>query len=124
MYNWLAEEHQKVTSDRRVEPGKHLLVAEFQKTDDDPETGSALGTLSLHIDTEQVGRAEIRTQPGFFALSGDGLSIGRDSGSPVSPDYHDAYEFRDGEIERVVIDVSGDAFVDHEKEAVAWLLRD
>jgi hypothetical protein len=33
-------------------------------------------------------------------------------------------EFTDGGIERVVIDVSGDAYGDHEKEAVAWLLRD
>lgn len=124
MYNWLAEEHQKVTSDQRVKAGKHLLAAEFQKTGDDPETGSALGTLILHIDNEEVARAEIRTQPGFFALSGDGLSVGRDSGSPVSPDYHDAYKFTDGDIERVLVDVSGDAYVDHEKEAVAWLLRD
>ena len=124
MYNWLAEEHQKVTSDRPVETGKHLLVAEFKKTGDDPVTGSALGTVTLYIDTEPVGKAEIRTQPGFFALTGDGLSVGRDSASPVSPDYAAPFEFGGGEIERVVIDVSGDAYVDQEKEAVAWLMRD
>ena len=124
MYNWLAEEHQKVTSDRPVETGKHLLVVEFKKTGDDPVTGSALGTVTLYIDTEPVGKAEIRTQPGFFALTGDGLSVGRDSASPVSPDYAAPFEFRGGEIERVVIDVSGDAYVDQEKEAVAWLMRD
>jgi arylsulfatase len=71
-----------------------------------------------------VGKAEIRTQPGFFALTGDGLSIGRDSASPISPDYAGPFEFKGGEIERVVVDVSGDAYVDHEKEAVAWLMRD
>jgi len=124
MYNWLAEEHQKVTSDRSIETGKHLFVAEFAKTGDDPATGSALGTLSLYIDTEPVGKAEIRTQPGVFALSGDGLSVGRDSASPVSPDYPPPFEFTGGEIERVVIDVSGDDYVDHEKEAIAWLMRD
>ncbi|MCH8983999.1 MAG: arylsulfatase [Acidobacteria bacterium] len=124
MYNWLAEEHQKVTSDRSIETGKHLFVAEFAKTGDDPATGSALGTLSLYIDTEPVGKAEIRTQPGVFALSGDGLSVGRDSASPVSPDYTPPFEFTGGEIERVVIDVSGDDYVDHEKEAIAWLMRD
>jgi arylsulfatase len=124
MYNWLAEEHQKVTSDRPVETGKHLFVAEFKKTGDDPATGSALGTLTLYIDTEPVGKAEIRTQPGFFALTGDGLSVGRDSASPISPDYAAPFEFKGGEIERVVVDVSGDAYVDHEKEAVAWLMRD
>ncbi|MFB3051084.1 MAG: arylsulfatase, partial [Acidimicrobiia bacterium] len=59
MYNWLAEEHQKISSDRPVETGKHLFVAEFKKTGDDPATGSALGTLTLYIDTEPVGKAEI-----------------------------------------------------------------
>jgi arylsulfatase len=63
MYNWLAEEHQQVTSDRPVEPGRHLFTAEFDKTGADPETGSALGTLTLFVDTEEVGRAP---QPGAF----------------------------------------------------------
>ena len=124
MYNWLAEEHQKVTSDGPIEAGKRLFVAEFHKTSDDPETGSALGTLTLYIDTKPVGKADIRTQPGAFGLTGDGLCVGRDSASPVSPDYKAPFDFTGGEIDRVVIDVSGDAFIDHEKEAVAWLMRD
>ena len=124
MYNWLGEKHQKVTSDREVRTGKHLLVAEFAKTGDDPATHSALGTLTLYIDTEPVGKGEIMSQPGTFALTGDGLSVGRDSASPVSPDYKAPYEFTGGTIDRVVIDVSGEHYVDHEMEVVAWLMRD
>ena len=123
-YNWLGEKHQKVTSDVEVTPGRHLLTAEFSKTSDDPDTGSAMGTLTLYIDTEPVGKSEIMTQPGNFALTGDGLCVGRDSASPVSPDYAPPYTFRGGDIERVVIDVSGDHYIDFEKEAVAWLMRD
>jgi arylsulfatase len=123
-YNWLAEEFQNVSSDRAVEPGRHLLVAEFKKTGDDPKSGSALGTLTLYIDTEPVGKMEMRTQPGNFALTGDGLCVGRDSASAVSPDYKAPFPFTGGAIDRVVIDVSGDAYVDHEKEAAAWLMRD
>ena len=89
-----------------------------------PEQVSELRSDSINIDTESVGKAEIRTQPGVFALTGDGLCVGRDSASPVSPDYVAPFEFKGGEIERVVIDVSGDAYVDHEKETVAWLMRD
>ena len=124
MYNWLGERHQKVSSDTAITTGKHLFVAEFAKTGDDPETKSALGTLTLYIDTEPVGNGEIMTQPGNFALTGDGLCVGRDSLSPVSPDYAAPYAFTGGTIDRVVVDVSGDHFVDHEKEAQAWLLRD
>jgi arylsulfatase len=64
------------------------------------------------------------TQPGFFALAGDGVCVGRDSGSPVSNDYAAPFPFAGGTIDRVVVDVSGDPYVDHDKEVLAWLARD
>ena len=64
------------------------------------------------------------TQPGFFALSGDGLSVGRDGASPVSRAYAAPFAFTGGTIDRVVVDVSGDHYVDHEKEILAYLARD
>ena len=124
VYNWLGEKIQTVTSTRDIEAGRHLFVAEFDKTGDDPDTASAIGTMTLFIDREPVGSAEIITQPGNFALTGDGLCVGRDSLSAVSPAYEPPFEFSGGTIDRVVVDVSGDDYVDHEKEAQAWLLRD
>ena len=47
----------------------------------------------------------------------------RDSGSAVA-DYQPPFPFTGGTIERVAIDVSGDHFVDHEKEVLAYLTRD
>jgi arylsulfatase len=123
-YNWLGEKHQKVTSDVEITLGKHLFVADFNKASDDPDTGSAVGTLTLYIDTEPVGTMEIMTQPGNFALTGDGLCVGRDSASPVSPDYAPPFTFGGGTIEQVTVDVSGDQYVDFEKEAIGWLSRD
>ncbi|MGB5431953.1 MAG: arylsulfatase, partial [Acidimicrobiia bacterium] len=58
------------------------------------------------------------------ALTGDGLCVGRDSLSAVSPDYESPFAFTGGTIDRVIVDVSGDDYVDHEKQAQAWLLRD
>ena len=124
VYNWLGEKIQTVTSTRSIEQGRHLFVAEFDKTGDDSDTASSIGTLTLFIDTEAVGSAEIMTQPGNFALTGDGLCVGRDSLSAVSPDYEPPFDFNGGTIDRVVVDVSGDDYIDHEKEAQAWLLRD
>jgi hypothetical protein len=46
VYNWLGERIQKLSSDAEVEPGKHVFTAEFQKTGDEEETGSAEGTLT------------------------------------------------------------------------------
>jgi arylsulfatase len=124
VYNGLGERIQKISSDVDVEPGKHVFTAEFQKTGDEEGSGSATGTLTLYIDETEVGSDEIVTQPGFFALTGDGLSIGRDSASPVSADYSSPFSFTGGEIDRVIVDVSGDHYVDHEKEVLAYLARD
>ena len=122
-YNWLGERIQKINSDRAVPLGTHVFSAEFTKTGEEPN-GSATGTLTLYIDDEPVGSGEIATQPGNFALTGDGLCVGRDSASPVSPDYAAPFPFTGGTIDRVVVDVSGDPFVDHEKEVLAYLARD
>jgi arylsulfatase A-like enzyme len=124
VYNWLGEDIQKCSSDTPVPPGKHIFTAEFKKTGEENETLSATGTLTLYIDMQQVGRSEIRTQPGFISLTGEGLCVGRDSASPVSPDYKAPFRFTGGTIDRVVVDVSGDHYVDHEKEVTAWLMRD
>ena len=124
LYNWLGEKFQKVTSEIDVVPGKHAFTVEFVKTGDDRKTMSAEGTLTLYIDTKPVGRADIMTQPGFFCPVGDGLCVGRDSASPVSPDYTAPFRFTGGVIEKVIVDVSGETYDEHEKEVAAWLMRD
>ena len=123
-YNWLGEKEQTVSSDAEVPTGSHVLTAEFQKTGDDEKTMSATGTLTLYVDTDAVGSGELMTQPGMFGLSGAGASVGRGNGSSVSSDYEGPFPFVGGTIERVVIDVSGDHYVDHEKEVLAYLARD
>jgi len=123
-YNWLGERIQTISSPDPVPPGAHVLSAEFAKTGDDPVNGSALGTLTLYVDTQPVVSDEIVTQPGTFSLVGDGICVGRDSGSAVSPDYRAPFPLTGGTIDRVVVDVSGDRYVDHDKEVLAYLARD
>jgi arylsulfatase len=124
VYNWLGERGQVIGSPAPLTEGSHVVSAEFRKTGDDPATGSAIGTLTLYVDTEAVADGEIMTQPGFFCLTGDGLSVGRDSGSPVTSDYRAPFAFTGGKIERVIVDVSGEHYVDHEKEVLAYIARD
>lgn len=124
VYNWLGVDIQKITSDVEVPTGRHIFSAEFQKTGQDPQTRSFLGTLNLYIDNKKVGEAKIKTQPGRFSIAGEGLCVGRDSASPVSPDYKPPFAFNGGTIEKVAVDVSGEPFVDHEKEVAAWIMKD
>ena len=83
------------------------------------------GTLSLYIRDQKLGEETIRTQPGKFGLGGGGLVVGRSGAEPVTNDYAgDApWPFVGGTIKRIVIDVSGEAFVDLATEARAAFAR-
>jgi hypothetical protein len=82
------------------------------------------GTLTLYVDEQQVGQGEIVTQPGYFCLTGDGISVGKDSGSAVTPEYDAPNPFTGGTIEKVVMDLSGEHFVDHEAQVIGWFMKD
>ena len=61
---------------------------------------------------------------GHFALCGEGLCIGYDSGDAVSSEYTPKFEFTGGEIVKVVFDVADDAYVDVERHLAAAMARD
>ena len=125
-FNWLGTKIQDVVADTDLQPGKHVLAADFavkgQSTD--PAIPGFDGTLTLYIDDRKVGEAEIVTQPGNFCLVGDGICVGRDSASPVTEDYTAPFPFTGGTIDKVVVDVSGDRYIDHEKQVAAWFSID
>jgi arylsulfatase A-like enzyme len=84
------------------------------------------GTLSLFINDEKVGEGRILTQPGNFSLVGEGLNVGKDPGEPVTADYPGTspFAFTGGRIVKAIVDVSGEPFIDLEKEAVAMMARE
>ncbi len=102
-----------------------ILSASFEKDGEDPP-GVATGILSLYYGPKKVGEGRIKTQPGGYMIAGEGLAVGRDVGDPVTQDYPGTrpYRFTGGTISRVVVDVSGDAYVDLEREAQAMLMRE
>ena len=125
-FNWVGTYLQDVVADRDLSPGEHLCVAEFVATgkSEDPLMPGAHGTLTLYVDSEAVGSAAITTQPGYFCLTGDGISVGRDSGSAVTPAYQAPFAFTGGMIDKVVVDLSGERYVDHEATVRGWFLID
>ena len=60
------------------------------------------------------------TQPGYFCAVGDGITVGRDDASPITSDYTAPFRFTGGSIDKVVDDVSGDRYIDHEAQVRAW----
>ncbi len=121
-YNWLGEHVQTIVSDEPVPQGHVVLSASFAREGDDMP---ARGTLSLHMRDKQVGAATIMTQPGKFSIGGCGLVVGRSGAEQVVDDYvgERPWPFLGGTIVKVVIDVSGEPFVDLAKEAAAAFAR-
>lgn len=125
-FNWIGTTLQDVVADRPLEVGEHVCTAEFVASGPsaDPAMPGMAGTLTLYVDDDAVGAGEIVTQPGYFCLTGDGICVGRDSASAVSPEYDAPFPFTGGTIEKVIVDVTGDHYVDHEAQVRAWLLKD
>lgn len=125
-FNWVGTVLQDVVSDAAITTGRHVFSAEFtaEGPSDDPQMPGTKGTLTLYVDDDPVASAPLVTQPGNFCLTGDGISVGRDSASAVTPEYESPYRFTGGTIDRVVVDVSGDRFLDHEAQVNAYLSID
>jgi arylsulfatase len=126
VYNFLGTAVQKIDGGVDIPVGNDVILsASFDKSGEDPP-GVAVGLLSLWHGDEKVGEGQIKTQPGKFMLAGEGLCVGRDSGAGVTDDYpgERPWRFTGGTIKRVAVDVSGEAYIDLEREAIAMLMRE
>jgi arylsulfatase len=126
VYSFVGMFEQKVVATEDLPTGENLILsASFDKDGEDPP-GVATGMLSLYHGDRKVGESRIKTQPGNFELAGEGLCVGRDSGAAVTDDYHgrSPWRFTGGVLKRVAIDVSGEPYVDLEREAEAMLARE
>jgi hypothetical protein len=123
-YNFIGiPPEQQLVSDREIDPGDHILGVEFtkQSVGDRHETH---GTAKLYIDDQVVAEAPLKTQPGHFALCGEGLSIGRDSSDPVSHEYTGGFDFTGGKIHEVEVNIGDDVYLDIERDFAAAMARD
>jgi arylsulfatase A-like enzyme len=124
--NFIGITEQRVDATEDLPLGEKLILsASFDKTGEEPP-GVAAGALSLYYGDRKVGEGQIRTQPGLFSVGGEGLTVGRDGGDPVTDDYPGSapWAFTGGTLHRVAVDVSGDPYIDLEREAAAMIARE
>ncbi len=114
---------QQLVSPDELTSGAHVLGVEFAK-EGHGEHGEAVGTATLYVDDVAVAKSEWKTQPGHFALCGEGLTVGRDSSDPVSKEYGAPFAFTGGRIRVVDINIGDDAYIDLERDFKAGLARD
>ena len=121
--NFVGAEEQMIVATEDLPTGEKLILsASFEKDGNKPTC--ATGTLTLYHGDHEVGKGSIKTQLGAFAVAGAPLFVGRQSGEPVTDDYpgEAPYAFTGARIDRVAIDVSGEPYVDLERQA-EMLLR-
>jgi arylsulfatase len=117
VHNYLAIDYFYVRSTTRVPTGRHFLSMEFEPTGKaDAKHGKGTpGTVRLLVDGKEVGRGELPVTTPIRLAQGGAMLVGADTGATVTPEYASPFRFT-GEIERVIVDVSGEHVVDHESE--------
>jgi arylsulfatase len=126
VYNFLGiPPEQQFVSDI-LKPGKYVLGMEFQK-EKTGQFGESYGTTTLYVNEKAVAKGPMRTQTGAFALTGEGLCIGRDTSDAVSKQYNadePEFPYKNGTIIQVEVSVGNDQYIDLEKKAAAILARE
>jgi len=71
-------------------------------------------------------RAEPIATPNIDTIAGEGFATGRDAGDPVTEPYpgERPYRITGGTIKRVAVDVSGEPFIDLDREVQTMLIRE
>jgi arylsulfatase len=124
--NFIGLKEQILVADQDLPSGDCTVGISFEMKKVDKKNMETKGTATLHINDKQVGQQDISTQLGGFSVAGEGFTVGRCTGAPVTPDYAGYYPwtFTGGNIKKVIVDVSGESYVDLELEAMAAFKRD
>ena len=105
-YNFFGIEHFMVTAAKRIPPGRHQVRMEFAY--DGGGLGKG-GDITLYYDGKAVGNGRVeRSVPMGFSAD-EACDVGRDTGSPASPDYSPSGNAFTGVIEWVQLDIGDDS---------------
>jgi len=105
-YSFFGIEHFMVTASKKIPAGKHQVRMEFAY--DGGGLGKG-GTVTLYYDGKAVGAGRVEhTQPMAFSAD-EACDVGRDTGSPASPDYGPTGNAFTGQIDWVQIDIGEDS---------------
>ena len=95
-----------VTSSKSVASGKRELSVHFMPKEKSLKPDFFTGDVTLFVDGRKVGEAkDVKMAGQYSSVTGYGLLIGRNTGTPVSHQYETPYRFN-GEIEKVTIETA------------------
>ncbi len=101
VYNLCGVRNYEVEAQKKVPAGRHQVRAEFAYDGGGVAKG---GTVSLYYDGKQVGEGRVERTIPFVFSADETTDVGRDSGTPVSPDQTGEHGAFNGHIEWVRLD--------------------
>jgi arylsulfatase len=99
-YNWFALERTNVAAPAALAAGKHTIVYEFIPDEAKPETG---GKSVISIDGKKVAEGHIPKTQGYLFSADEGVDVGMDGETNVSPDYKQGNNAFTGKIVKVTV---------------------
>ena len=102
-YLKLIESH--VSSSKALAPGKHALTMNFIPTEKHLKPDYFIGDVMISVDGERVGGLKgVKVAGQYSSVTGYGLLIGRNAGTPVSHEYKAPFAFT-GKREKVLLEL-------------------
>jgi arylsulfatase len=109
-YNLAGVQRFFVETKQPLSPGEHQVRMEFAYAGGGLGKG---GEVSLFVDGKKDGEGEVPMTQAMVFSADDGLDVGEDSGSPVSPDYAPKSNAFNGTIRGVQLSIDPGSDVDH-----------
>jgi len=123
-YNYVTDAYFKVESPEPLPSGRHIFSFQFDPTGP-ADFAKGKGTpakITLLVDGKPVGTGDLPvTIPLSLGLSA-GVAVGADPGSPTMPDYKPPFKFT-GQVNKVLVDVTGEAVENYEAKMQMYLAR-
>ena len=105
VHNYLKISQDKLSSPKDLPAGKHRLGIHFTPRERSETPAFTLGDVALLVNGEKVAELKgIKMAGQYSSMTGYGLLIGRNTGTPVSHDYKPPFAFT-GKLEKVIIDM-------------------
>ena len=104
-YNWGGFKHFMVEGDTVMSPGEHQVRIEFAY--DGGGLGKG-GNVTLYLDGKKGGEGRVDATLAMIFSADDGLDVGKDGGSAVSPDYKSGNNAFNGKVKGVLLSIAED----------------
>lgn len=95
-----------MASSQQVSAGKHELSVHFAPKEKFLKPDYFTGDVTLYVDGAKAGELkDIKMAAQYSAMTGYGVQVGRNAGTPVSHAYEAPFQFT-GQLDKVIIEVA------------------